>query len=218
MRNTARSCATLAFAAALTFVRAASAQPPFPAPAPAPQQPAAPAPAAQTPAAPTAPAAQPAAQSTASPNAAMYSAVPDDSRRRFTWDLNLDGAAGYAFVGEGEITGFGRIRGGLLYIDESSVSAPLLVSVGLTYELSDRSPATFGIQAEVLPLTAGAWLQLGALLDAAEVRPGFMVSGGLSIFGVEAQLRGDDEHGSFWALYGKIRVPVRIIVKAFEKK
>ncbi len=93
----------------------------------------------------------------------------------------------------------------------------LLVSVGLTYDYSDLSPATFGIQAEVLPLAAGAWLQVGALLDAAQVRPGFMVSAGLSIFGLEAQLRGHEDHGSFWALYGKIRVPVRVIVMAFEK-
>jgi hypothetical protein len=39
---------------------------------------------------------------------------------------------------------------------------------------------------------------------------------GFSLIGAEVQLRGDPEEGTFWAVYGKLRIPVRVIALAFE--
>jgi hypothetical protein len=155
------------------------------------------------------------AQAPAQP-AQVVPAPADQPRTRLTWDLNLDGALGHAFEGEGHLSGFGRIRGGLLFINEQDLAAPLLLSAGLTYEASDLSLATIGAQGEVLSLGMGGWLQLGAMFDAVRVRPAFMAALGFSLVGAEVQLRGDEQEGTFWAVYGKLRIPVRVIVMAFE--
>ncbi len=65
-------------------------------------------------------------------------------------------------------------------------------------------------------LSSGFWAQVGGLLDI-RPRPGFMASVGWSLFGVELQQRNDEQFGAVTSFYGKIRIPVRIIVKALDK-
>jgi hypothetical protein len=137
-------------------------------------------------------------------------------RRYTTWDLNLDGAMGYAFEDDAHLSGFGRIRGGLLFVDERNFTAPSFTSLGLVYEISDLSPATVGFQAETMSLSSGTWAQIGAMVDLVQVRPVFMASVGFSVLGAEVQLRGDDEQSAYWALYAKLRVPVSIIAIALS--
>jgi len=135
-----------------------------------------------------------------------------------TWDLNIDGGVGAAFESDTHLTGFGRIRGGLLLIDESDIASPSFSALGLTYEASDLSPAAFGIQVERMSLSTGLWGQLGAMLDI-QPRPGFMAAVGWSLFGAEAQVRWDKApgEGAFFAIYGKLRIPVSIIAYAMRQ-
>jgi hypothetical protein len=134
---------------------------------------------------------------------------------RWTWDLNLEGALGKRFLDDEGLGGFGRVRAGLLHIDESELSSPRLSALGLTYELSDFRPATFGLQGEFLSVGAGLWAQLGAMIDT-QPRPGFMGAVGWSLFGAEAQVRWEEDHGAVFGVYGKLRVPISVIVYALE--
>jgi hypothetical protein len=133
--------------------------------------------------------------------------------RVLTWDLNIDGAYGRVFADpEGRWTMFGRVRAGLMYIRDS-----LYFSLGPTYEISKLQLATFGLQGEVMHIETGLWCQLGALVDVAP-HPGLMVAAGWSLFGVEFQAREYDRYGigEAPALYGKIRIPIGVIARAFK--
>jgi hypothetical protein len=133
-----------------------------------------------------------------------------------TWDANIDGALGYSFAFENHFTGFARARVGLLFVNEEDIQAPLFRSLGVTYEFSDVSPATFGIQAESMWLNSGVWLQAGALIDI-QPRPGFMLAAGLSLLGVEGQVRFSEEHGVFVSVFGKLRIPLGVIGVALRE-
>ncbi|MDC3952460.1 hypothetical protein [Polyangium jinanense] len=135
----------------------------------------------------------------------------------WTWDANVEGGLGALFEDRAHLSGFGRVRGGFLRVDERSVSEPRFLALGLTYELSDFSPATFGIEVETLGLASGAWLQLGALVDV-QPRPGAKLALGWSLFGVEGQVRWDKDDGVVWAAYGKLRVPVGILGWALSSR
>ncbi|MDI1478159.1 hypothetical protein [Polyangium sp. y55x31] len=135
----------------------------------------------------------------------------------WTWDANVEGGIGALFEDRVHLSGFGRVRGGFLRVDERSVAEPRFLALGLTYELSDFSPATFGIEVETLGLASGTWLQLGALLDV-QPRPGAKLALGFSLFGVEGQVRWDKDDGVVWAAYGKLRVPVGILGWALSSR
>src|SRR5262249_44010576 len=118
----------------------------------------------------------------------------------------------------GRLSGFGRIRGGLLFIDEHDLQAPMFYALGVFYDVSDLTPATFGLQAEALSINSGFWAQVGAMIDV-QPRPGFMASVGWSVVGIEGQLRWDKDkptNGPEWALYGKLRIPIRVIALAMQ--
>ncbi len=141
---------------------------------------------------------------------------PAMPRSTLTWDLNLEGALGKRLLdGEG-LGGFGRIRGGLLYIDESDLASPSFLSLGLTYDLSDFSPGTFGLQGELMSLSSGLWGQLGVAVDT-QPKPAIMGAFGFSLVGAEAQLRWDEDEGRYFALYGKIRIPISVIARALRQ-
>jgi hypothetical protein len=127
--------------------------------------------------------------------------------REWHWDLNVDGAFGRLFpeTGSHRWTGFGRARAGVMYIHDA-----VHLSLGLTYEYSDRQAATFGLQAEVMHLSIGAWAQAGFLLDT-QPHPGFMAAVGWSLFGHEVQGREYDGLGFSPSVYLKIRVPIGVI-------
>ena len=125
-----------------------------------------------------------------------------------TWDLNVEGGAGYVFGELEKWTGFGRIRPGVLAVRDTS-----FYQLGATAEYIGllRRPA-FGLQAEYLNLELGAWAQAGASIDT-KARPGAMFAVGLSLFGIEAQVRQYDRGTDpALTLIAKIRVPVGILV------
>jgi hypothetical protein len=130
--------------------------------------------------------------------------------RYITWDANIDGALGYSFQGDGHLSGFGRVRAGLLFVNEEDIQAPAFRAIGLTYEFSELTPITFGLQFEFLSLNSGAWFQAGAMVDI-QPRPAFMLGAGLSLIGVEGQVRWSEGEGAFFAVYGKLRIPLGII-------
>ena len=128
-------------------------------------------------------------------------------QRANTWDLNIDGAFGRYLGDEPKWTGFVRARAGLLFVREPM----LYYALGLTYEYSNLSNATFGVQAEILHLDSGFWGQAGALLDT-NGHPGAMVAAGYSLIGLEAQYRTyDGGLGDGIAVYAKLRVPVGVL-------
>lgn len=127
--------------------------------------------------------------------------------REWHWDVNLDGAFGrlYPDTGSRHWTGFGRARAGVMYIHDN-----VHLSLGATYEYSDRQAATFGLQAEAMHLRVGIWAQAGLLIDT-QPQPGFMAAVGWSLFGLELQGREYEGLGFTPALYLKLRVPFGVI-------
>jgi hypothetical protein len=124
-----------------------------------------------------------------------------------TWNLDLEGGAGYVLDVE-KWTGFFRARPGVLIVRNDN-----FYQLGATAEYMGllHRPA-FGVQAEYLHLQLGAWVQIGAALDT-KGRPGGMAAIGLSLFGVEAQVREFDQTSDVAvAFLGKIRIPIGILV------
>ena len=125
-----------------------------------------------------------------------------------TWDLNLEGGAGYVLGDIGKWTGLFRVRPGVLIVRNDN-----FFQFGPTFEyLGMLHRPAFGAQVEYLHLQTGMWIQLGGSLDTT-ARPGFNGSVGLSIFGFEAQVREfDAAPDPTLALIGKIRLPLGILV------
>ncbi len=124
-----------------------------------------------------------------------------------TWNLDLEGGGGYVLDVE-KWTGFFRARPGVLIVRNDN-----FYQLGATAEYMGllHRPA-FGVQAEYLHLQLGAWAQIGAALDT-KGRPGGMAAVGLSLFGIEAQVREFDQTSDVTvAFIGKIRVPIGILV------
>ena len=145
------------------------------------------------------------------PNAPKVSSTSADEKyTRNTIDLNLEGGVG-RFFGDPKATyGFGRARAGVMF-----ARWPVFTMIGATYEYNGLSPATFGVQGELLHLSAGIWGQVGGMIDV-HGKPGVMGSLGFSIIGVEAQYRGYEEKDYGVAVIGKIRVPVGVLLYALD--
>lgn len=145
------------------------------------------------------------------PNAPkVSSASADEKYTRNTIDLNLEGGGG-RFFGDPKATyGFGRARAGVMF-----ARWPLFSMVGATYEYNGLSPATFGVQGELLHLSAGIWGQLGGMIDV-HGKPGGMVALGFSVLGVEAQYRGYEDKDYGAALIAKIRIPLGVLLYALD--
>lgn len=135
-------------------------------------------------------------------------------RHANTWDLNLEGGGGYVFGGVDKWTGFVRARPGVLIVrnDDFYQFGPTVEYLGML-----KRPA-FGAQVEYLHLQLGTWAQLGGSIDT-KGRPGLNAALGLSVFGVEAQVREFDATGDLaFALLGKIRLPLGILVYGLRTK
>jgi hypothetical protein len=131
-----------------------------------------------------------------------------------TWDLNIEAGAGYVFGGIDKWTGFVRARPGVLIVRNDN-----FYQLGATAEyLGLLARPAFGVQAEYLHLQVGGWIQLGGSIDT-KGRPGGNAAAGLSIFGIEAQVRDFDRGAEpSFALLGKIRLPLGILVYALETR
>jgi hypothetical protein len=132
------------------------------------------------------------------------------------FEASLEGALG-TLIGPTELSGFGRARLGATFVVDPSDPrvSPVFITLGATYEASDLTPASVGIQAELTHLGSGFWFQGGALMDVANPAPGFMLAVGLSVVGIEMQAREHDERDeNVLAVYGKLRLPISMIVRA----
>jgi hypothetical protein len=161
----------------------------------------------------------PSASASAAPPAAASAVPPPAGSVRgifeppsTTWDLNLEGAIGWYASGGAQFTGFLRARPGVIFIRD-----PLYFTVGPTYDWSPISPATFGVQGEILHLDKGLWAQIGGLLDT-HARAGVDVAVGLSLLGLEGQYRSYEGIGSVFAGYVKLRLPIGILVHALSRR
>lgn len=134
----------------------------------------------------------------------------DEKYTRDAIDLNLEGGAGRQFGDDPKTVGFGRARVGVMF-----ARWPLFKMIGATYEYNNLSPATFGLQAELLHLSAGVWAQVGGMVDI-HAKAGVMGSLGFSVIGVEAQYRGYEDIGYGFAVLGKLRIPVGVFLYAFD--
>ncbi|MDB4943169.1 MAG: hypothetical protein JWP97_2703 [Labilithrix sp.] len=132
-----------------------------------------------------------------------------------TIDLNLEGGAGRHFGDPAETLGFGRARVGVMF-----ARWPVFTMIGATYEYNNLSPATFGLQGELLHLSGGVWAQAGGMMDI-HGKAGVMGALGISIVGVEVQYRGferdDGGLSTGVAVLGKLRVPLGVILYALDQ-
>ncbi len=129
-----------------------------------------------------------------------------------TWDLNLEGAFGARLNPDQHLVGFGRIRVGRLFVRDE-----FHLSLGLTLEFANKMPVTVGLQGELLHVLTGFWAQGGVLLDLGP-RPGLMLSGGISIVGIEVQLRSYDQQSVAFAGFIKLRIPISEIAHAMHPR
>ncbi len=140
------------------------------------------------------------------------------------FDVNVEGALG-RLDREAGLVGFGRIRLGLLHIIESSTdpeASMIFVVLGVTADASNLSPMTLGIQTELIHISSGLWGQFGGLFDVTRAEPGWTAALGWNLFGVEAQRRRYAHEDSLpendWALFGKVRVPVSLLIDTLTSK
>ncbi|MSP25227.1 MAG: hypothetical protein EXR75_08695 [Myxococcales bacterium] len=139
---------------------------------------------------------------------------------RLGLDVNIEGGAG-SLTSYGELLGLARIRVGMLATIESTnpQESLIFVAVSPVFQLSAISPATVGIETEFTHIGSGFWAQAAALVDVAEVEPGWAASVGWSIFGVQLERHvvhdGSGPH-AVTALFGKLRAPLGIAWHAFR--
>jgi hypothetical protein len=92
---------------------------------------------------------------------------------------------------------------------------PVFKMIGATYDWNTLSPASFGVQGELLHLSGGVWGQVGANIDVSG-RPGANLAFGFSVLGVEGQYRGYEDSTYGFAVFGKVRIPIGVILYAFD--
>ena len=131
--------------------------------------------------------------------------------RRTTWDLNLELGYGRLFRDPAHWEGFFRGGAGVLFVRD-----PLYWVLRFTYDYSPRSNATLGTELEANWVETGLWGNLGLMKDANSRYWGGRASVGFAIFGFEAEYRGDASTQTYWALYGKLRLPLGVIGQALR--
>lgn len=127
---------------------------------------------------------------------------------RLTWDLLLEGAAGFPLHGKVANTFFGRARAGVLWIGGASAVAfgPTLIGGGIT----DWGA---GAEAEVFSMRTGLSMQVGGgYLDGNSGE--LHVSLNYALLGIEWQHRFAPSDSD--ALFFKLRVPVGALVAVFS--
>jgi hypothetical protein len=99
--------------------------------------------------------------------------------------------------------------GGTLVLD------PFFLTLGPTVEIKSKLPTTFGLQAEMMHLGSGLWLQLSPMVDI-KGEAGGSVAAGWSILGVEYQEYINRKKLSPM-LFVKLRMPFSLIYYAIER-
>ena len=126
--------------------------------------------------------------------------------RTTTWDLNLELGYGRVFRDPAHWEGFFRGGAGLLFVRD-----PIFWVFRFTYEYSPRSNATLGTELEANWVETGLWANLGLMKDANSPYWGGRVSLGWALFGFEGEYRGDAQAQTYFALYGKLRLPLGVL-------
>jgi hypothetical protein len=134
----------------------------------------------------------------------------DEKYSRNTIDLNFEGGIGRHLGDSPTTIGFGRARAGVMF-----ARWPVFTMIGATYEYNNLSPASFGLQGELLHLSGGFWGQAGGSVDI-HGKVGVMAALGFSVIGAEVQYRGYEDVGYGVALIGKLRLPLGVILYAFD--
>jgi hypothetical protein len=132
-------------------------------------------------------------------------------QRTTTWDLNLELGYGRIFPSPPHWEGFFRAGAGVMFVRD-----PFFEVLRFTYDYSPRSNATLGVELEANWVETGLWGNLGLMKDANSKYWGGRASLGFAIFGFEAEYRGDATAQTYWALYGKLRLPLGIIGRALQ--
>jgi hypothetical protein len=131
--------------------------------------------------------------------------------RQTTWDLNVELGYGRLFRDPAKWEGFFRGGAGVLFVRD-----PLFWVLRFTYDYSPRSNATLGTELEANWVETGLWGNLGLMKDANSRYWGGRASVGFAIFGFEGEYRGDASTQTYFALYGKLRIPLGIIGQALR--
>ena len=152
-------------------------------------------------------------------------AIPQSDERRYvrspqmkkmmerttTWDLNVELGYGRVFRDPAKWEGFFRAGAGIMFVRD-----PLFEVLRFTYDYSPRSTATLGVELEADWVETGLWGQLGLMKDANSPYWGGRFSLGFAILGVEGEYRGDATTQTYFALYGKLRIPLGILGRAMQ--
>ncbi len=131
--------------------------------------------------------------------------------RQTTWDLNVELGYGRLFRDPAKWEGFFRGGAGVLFVRD-----PLFWVLRFTYDYSPRSNATLGTELEANWVETGLWGNLGLMKDANSRYWGGRASVGFAIFGFEGEYRGDASTQTYFAVYGKLRIPLGIIGQALR--
>ena len=123
-----------------------------------------------------------------------------------SWDLNLEMGVGAVFRPRGSFDIFGRLRVGAIFIRDTWGW-----SLGATVDVGPDGWVAPGLQGEALHLVSKSWLQVGSSVSLSEVVT-LSVGGGWSFVGVELQMRMDTVGTLGGAIYGKLRIPVRMLM------
>jgi hypothetical protein len=114
-------------------------------------------------------------------------------------DLNLDLAYGQ------HGTGMFRTRVGVMEVRE-----PYYFMFGPTLEVFNNRPLNLGIQAELMHLYTGLWLQLGPAMNTKNSSISGIVSVGWSVLGAEVRVSSSET-----LIMGKVRIPLGVLYVAF---
>lgn len=128
-----------------------------------------------------------------------------------TWDMNLELGYGRVFRDPAKWEGFFRGGAGIMFVRD-----PIWEVFRFTYDYSPRSTATMGFEFEADWIETGLWGQLGILKDANSPYWGGRASLGFALFGIDAEYRGDATTQTYFALYGKLRIPIGILGRALR--
>jgi len=120
-----------------------------------------------------------------------------------TWDFNIDLGGGK--VGDDAVF-LARARSGIMF-----VYSELFMSAGISAFYNSKF--NVGIQGDLVHMKTGLWISPEVALSTS-VKPVVGVSGGWSLFGAEMQVEFDN--GPHYSWYGKVRIPVGIIMLVFK--
>jgi hypothetical protein len=127
-------------------------------------------------------------------------------RRGHGTDLNLELGLGRAYDSNRERIGTAKLRLGGLWIYE-----PWFPAFGMFVQVSSHRAPVTGVEVELMHLWSGLWTQVGVGSDFRR-HTGCLLSAGLSVVGVQGELWRAPGGRHEWAVLGKLRLPLGVIL------